>query len=361
MSALSDEEVIGTPLHQGSPDEEAEQDRDDSDIDDLDQDIPAVDSDNGSIETTAAQTRGADRRKRGGRRQTSTRRTDTGSQEARDIGSDAATPRKRGGWRGRGPGTGRWAKHKAGLSHATQVPIDKDGNSVNIVNDEADLPKDSEGEAKVDQDGSLLGGREYRVRTFRIEGKGNRLYMLSTEPARCIGFRDSYLFFQKHKQLHKIIIAEDAKKDLIDRGIIPHSYKGRAIGVVTARSVFREFGARIIVGGRKISDDYLVSEARSRGDVEGDFAVPEDDLPANSEVYDRNRYVAWHGASSVYHTNAPSVPLVNGKPFESKKRKVAVTGANWMYEHALQARWESNYESTNLYILLTSTAGSTLA
>jgi len=32
------------------------------------------------------------------------------------------------------------------------------------------------------------------------------LYMLSTEPARCIGFRDSYLFFQKHKLLYKIII-----------------------------------------------------------------------------------------------------------------------------------------------------------
>ena len=125
---------------------------------------------------------------------------------------------------------------------------------------------------------------------------------------------------------------------MIDRNLIPHSYKGRAIGVVTARSVFREFGAKIIVGGKKVTDDYQVAEARARGDIEGEYAVPEDEIPGGAEHYDRNRYVAWHGASNVYHTGAPSVPLINGKPVESKKRKVLVTGSNWMYEHALQAR-----------------------
>ena len=267
------------------------------------------------------------------------RRREPYGQENRDNASDTATPRKRGGWRGRGFGAGRWAKLKGGPSHVTQVPIDKEGNMANIVDDEVELPLDSDGEQKVNRAGELSGGREYRVRTFKIEGKGDRLYMLSTEPARCIGFRDSYLFFQKHKQLYKIIIAEDAKKDLIDRGIIPHSYKGRAIGVVTARSVFREFGAKIVVGGKKVVDDYQVAEARAKGDVEGEFAVPDDELPGGSESYDRNRYVAWHGASSVYHSGAPSIPILNGKPVESKKRKVIVTGANWMYEHALQARY----------------------
>lgn len=339
MSANSDDEIAGTPLHDDDPDEEAEEGRGELDVDDMDQVTLSLELDTGSAIAVPTHTRGAGRRRRGGRSRNAIRRADTGSQEARDTGSDAATPRKRGGWRGRGPGVGRWAKLKGGSSHVTQVPIDKEGNMVNIVNDEAELPADLEGEEKVDEDGELQGGREYRVRTFRIEGKGKRLYMLSTEPARCIGFRDSYLFFQKHKQLHKIIIAEEAKRDLIDRGVIPHSYKGRAIGVVTARSVFREFGAKIVVGGKKILDDYLVTEARSRGDVEGEFAVPEDDLPGSSEVYDRNRYVAWHGASSVYHTAAPNAPLINGKPIESKKRKVVVTGANWMYEHAIQARY----------------------
>ena len=259
--------------------------------------------------------------------------------ETRDPESDAGTPRKRGGWRGRGFGGGRWGKPRGGPSHASQAPLDKDGNAATVENDEVVLPKDPEGETKVDELGNLLDGREYRVRVFTIAGKGGKLYMLSTEPARCIGFRDSYLFFQKHRQLYKIILSEDAKRDLIERNVIPHSYKGRAIGVVTARSVFREFGAQIVIGGKKIMDDYSVSEARANGDVEGELAVPDDKIPGPGEEYDRNRYVAWHGASSVYHSGAPSIPIPNGKIAEGKKRKVVVTGENWMFEHAREARY----------------------
>lgn len=230
---------------------------------------------------------------------------------------------------------GRWARNR-GPSHMTQVPIDKEGNMMDVIHDEVALPPNEVGDTKVDENGHLQGGREYRVRTFTILNRGDRLYMLSTEPARCIGFRDSYLFFQKHKMLYKIIIDDDAKRDLIERDIIPHSYKGRAIGVVTARSVFREFGAKIVVGGKKIVDDYDEQAARERGDQEGELAVPEDKLPAPGEPYNRNQYVAWHGASSVYHNNAPSVPL-GGKPVDSKRR-VPITDTNWMLEHARAAR-----------------------
>ena len=257
--------------------------------------------------------------------------------DSRDLGSDVGTPRKRGGWRGRGFGTGRWGKPRGGPSHFTQVPLDKEGNMANVKDDEVELPEDPEGETKVDKMGRLQGDREYRVRVFTISGKGERLYMLSTEPARCIGFRDSYLFFQKHRQLYKIILPEDAKRDLIGRNIIPHSYKGRAIGVVTARSVFREFGARIIIGGKKIIDDYQVAAARAQGDLEGEFAVPEDKIPGDGDSYNKNRYVAWHGASSVYHSGNPTIPMPNGKSVDGKKRKVMVTGVNWMFEHARQA------------------------
>lgn len=232
---------------------------------------------------------------------------------------------------------GRWARNR-GPSHITQVPVDKDGNVMQVVGDEVVTPGDPEGDTKVNSDGHLQGDREYRVRTFTLLNRGDRLYMLSTEPARCIGFRDSYLFFQKHKLLYKIIIDDDAKRDLIEREVLPHSYKGRAIGVVTARSVFREFGAKIIVGGRKIIDDYNTKEARERGDVEGEIAVPEDKLPPPGEPYNRNQFVAWHGASSVYHNLAPATPMPTGKAVDSKKRKVTVTGDNWMLEHAREAR-----------------------
>ncbi|KAJ5047240.1 uncharacterized protein L3040_003079 [Drepanopeziza brunnea f. sp. 'multigermtubi'] len=245
------------------------------------------------------------------------------------------TPRRgrgRGGYRG----GGRWAKNRGGPSHVTQQPIDKEGNMMDVVDDEVMLPEDAEGEAKVDKMGNLQGGREYRCRTFTILGRGQRLYMLSTEPARCVGFRDSYLFFTKHKRLYKIIINEDEKRDLIDRELIPHSYKGRAIGIVTARSVFREFGAQIVVGGKRITDDYEVTKRKAEGAIEGELADPTD-LIKTGEEYNKNQYVAWHGASSVYHSGVPTVPQQAGKPPGGVKRKVMINDMNWMLEHALAA------------------------
>jgi chromatin structure-remodeling complex protein RSC7 len=241
--------------------------------------------------------------------------------------------------RGRPPVFGaKNARNRGGPSHLTQVPLDKDGNPQTVVDDEIVLDEDPMGQEKVDHNGYLLGGREYRCRTFTILGRGDRLYMLSTEPARCIGFRDSYLFFQKHKQLCKIITEPEEKYDLIARKIIPHSYKGRAIGVVTARSVFREFGSRIVVGGRRVVDDFWETRAREEGAVEGELADPADKLPGAGEDYNRNQYVAWHGASSVYHTGQPSIPNQQGGAYQQQKRKkVIVTDINWMAEHASAA------------------------
>ncbi|KAF6840398.1 chromatin remodelling complex subunit [Colletotrichum musicola] len=249
--------------------------------------------------------------------------------------SEADTPRRRGrgGWRGRG---GRRPIPGQAPPKLKQV-IDKEGTEVDIVDDECVLPDDPEGETKVDKLGNLQGGRQYRCRTFTVKDRGERQYMLSTEPARCVGFRDSYLFFNKHPKLYKIIVSDDEKMDMIERNIIPHSYKGRAIGIVTARSVFVEFGARIIVGGRLIVDDYRVADQRAAGVVEGGIADPSDVFDP-SQPYNTNQYVAWFGASAVYHTNqtpAASDPLAGLT--EVKKRKVNVNDTNWQLEHARAA------------------------
>jgi chromatin structure-remodeling complex protein RSC7 len=262
--------------------------------------------------------------------------------------SESGTPAKRGRGRGGGGrGSGRW-KNRGGPSHVTQQPVDKEGNMMDVIDDEVELPEDPEGEAKVTKMGHLQDDREYRCRTFTIYGRGERLYMLSTEPARCVGFRDSYLFFTKHKRLYKIIINEDEKRDLIDRELIPHSYKGRAIGIVTARSVFREFGAQIIVGGKRIIDDYEVTRRKAEGVIEGELADP-NDIVKPGEEYNKNQYVAWHGASSVYHSGAPTVPMQNSKAADSKKRRVMVNDVNWMFEHASEARYVASDRSLLMF------------
>lgn len=337
-----DEDMQDAPQDVATPREDSQDIKDEADDDEVDQDnddeegTPARDSISRSG-TPRRSGRGISllpRKRRLGRPPKNKPHSDDEEQKS---GSDVATPVRRGRGGFRGHRGGRWGKPRGGPSHVSQAPKDQEGNELEVLNDEVVLPEDADGERKIDKLGYLQEGREYRVRTFTIFGRGKRLYMLSTEPARCIGFRDSYLFFQKHKLLYKIIIDDDEKRDLIERDLIPHSYKGRAIGVVTARSVFREFGAKIIIGGKKIIDDYQVQKLRAAGEVEGELAAPDDVIPPPGQAYNRNQYVAWHGASSVYHTGNPTVPLPGGKMVDGKKRKIAVTSDNWMLEHAREA------------------------
>ena len=272
-------------------------------------------------------------------------RMEASTPEPGEEGSESGTPfrRKRGRPPGSGVGSARGrggfrGRRKGQQPEAPRV-VDRDGNTLEVVDDEAIVDDDAEGNEKVDGLGNLLGGREYRVRTFTIAGRGERLYMLSTEPARCCGFRDSYLFFTKHPKLYKVLINDHEKMDLIERDVLPNSYKGRNIGVVTARSVFREFGARIIVGGRKVIDDYKTTEARLNGEVEGELADPEDRVPDDKGEYNRNRYVAWFGASEVYRNVGQGSTVPGGKPGAvGSKRRNNITVQNWQYLHAREAR-----------------------
>jgi hypothetical protein len=131
---------------------------------------------------------------------------------------------------------------------------------------------DEAGEKKVTADGQLLDGREYRIRTFFVPNRGAKLFMLASECARVLGYRDSYLLFTKNRSLYKIIATEHEKEDLIYKEIIPFSYKSRQITFVTARSMFRQFGSRVVFSGRRVRDDYWECRARKQGFTEEDLA-----------------------------------------------------------------------------------------
>ncbi|KAH7085737.1 chromatin remodelling complex Rsc7/Swp82 subunit-domain-containing protein [Paraphoma chrysanthemicola] len=131
---------------------------------------------------------------------------------------------------------------------------------------------DEAGERKVTQTGHPLEGREYRCRTFFVPNRGDKLFMLATECARVLGYRDSYLLFNKNRSLFKIIATQAEKDDLIHQEILPYSYRSRQIAIVTARSMFRQFGSRLIVNGRRVRDDYWESKARKQGFTEEDAA-----------------------------------------------------------------------------------------
>ncbi|KAK4128189.1 hypothetical protein N657DRAFT_7177 [Parathielavia appendiculata] len=136
------------------------------------------------------------------------------------------------------------------------------------------LPReiDEAGEKKVLPNGQLTGNREYRCRTFLVPNRGDKLFMLATECARVLGYRDSYLLFNKNRSLYKIIASQVEKDDLVAQEILPFSYRSRQIAIVTARSMFRQFGSRVIVNGRRVRDDYWETKARKQGFTEADPA-----------------------------------------------------------------------------------------
>jgi hypothetical protein len=131
---------------------------------------------------------------------------------------------------------------------------------------------DESGEKKVALNGLPLEGRDYKCRTFYVPNRGDKLFMLATECARVLGYRDSYLLFNKNRSLHKIIANQAEKDDLIAQEILPYSYRSRQIAIVTARSMFRQFGSRLIVNGRRVRDDYWEAKARKQGFTEEDAA-----------------------------------------------------------------------------------------
>lgn len=131
---------------------------------------------------------------------------------------------------------------------------------------------DPDGETKVTQDGYLLDGREYRCRTFQVPNRGKKLFMLATECARVLNYRDSYLLFNKNRSLYKIIANQAEKEALINVDVLPYSYRSRQIAIVTARSMFRQFGSRLIDHGRRVRDDYWEAKAKKQGFTEEDAA-----------------------------------------------------------------------------------------
>lgn len=180
--------------------------------------------------------------------------------------------------------------------------LDENGNPLLVERDEIIIPdEDPKAKEKVDENGHLLGGREYRNRVFTVMNLGDQLFMLLTEPARLVGFRDSYLLFKTHPHtLYKKICTNEEKQDLIERGLLPNSYKGRAVNLVTARSIYREFGARMIKDGKKVIDDFWEQRAIDNGDVSGEPADPQ-------ELYRKNQYIGG-GSFDLPSADVPDLP-----------------------------------------------------
>ncbi|KAI8621788.1 chromatin remodelling complex Rsc7/Swp82 subunit-domain-containing protein [Chytriomyces sp. MP71] len=176
-----------------------------------------------------------------------------------EADADADKP-KRGRKPGKGTGKPRGRPPKA-KKNILDIDIEgADGATEDMGGDSDDdhtVKLDAEGEKKINADGELLGGRQFKARAFRLARHPTRLYMLTLDVARALGFRDSYLLHLKNPQLRRLYATDDDKNKLESMELLASNFRSRPLGIMSARTVFKQFGYLIVVRGKPVRDDYV--------------------------------------------------------------------------------------------------------
>ncbi|KAG0305398.1 hypothetical protein BGZ98_004200 [Dissophora globulifera] len=207
---------------------------------------------------------------------------------------------------------------KADTDMAEESAVEEDAEEIEGEVEEA-------GEAKITKNGELLGGREYRCRSFKMPIRGDRIYIMSMDAARVLGFRDSYLFFLRNPHLIRVNTTVEERTWMIENGMLMANFKSKLIAVVTARSLFKMFGHRIIKRGRSKVDDYYESRA-----VEED---PIDDTDEDGTL----RAGDADGSQAGAHDDGGSGRRKHMLAHPEEPARL-VTDLNWLYESALAVR-----------------------
>ncbi|KAI9010124.1 chromatin remodelling complex Rsc7/Swp82 subunit-domain-containing protein [Hyaloraphidium curvatum] len=84
--------------------------------------------------------------------------------------------------------------------------------------------------------------------------------MFTIDAARSLGYRDSFLFYAKNKELPKLLAREEDKDHLVELGFLIPQLKTRNINLIPARQLFKKFGHRCIKRGIPVRDDYFVGD-----------------------------------------------------------------------------------------------------
>ncbi|KAF1797452.1 chromatin remodelling complex Rsc7/Swp82 subunit-domain-containing protein [Mucor lusitanicus] len=181
---------------------------------------------------------------------------------------------------------------------------------------------DPSGELKVDKYGRLLGGREYRVPTFTLPTRDDTLFMFSKDPAALLGFRDSFVFLKKNVKLIKVHIDNTEKGYLVDSNMLRSTFRTREISVVTARSVYKQFGHRIVRKGRKGRDDYYYT----------------DEVDEEEDMHSEEEQIAKDAADKP----TPLLPLIeigrNNLAHKPTPQDAHITDLNYLHNAAVSAR-----------------------
>lgn len=106
------------------------------------------------------------------------------------------------------------------------------------------------------------------------------MFMLAIDAARTSGYRDSLYYFRRNPKAFKLNATQTEKDYLIAEGKLGSHLKTRSVTLITARSAYKLHGAKMVLNGRWVVDDYyedaVAAEIAERGLRPGD---PVGELP----------------------------------------------------------------------------------
>ncbi|KAI8894495.1 chromatin remodelling complex Rsc7/Swp82 subunit-domain-containing protein [Globomyces pollinis-pini] len=198
---------------------------------------------------------------------------------------------------------------------------------------------DEKGETKVNKDGYLLGGREYRFQTFTLPRHPTRLYLFSLDASKLLGFRDTYIFFLRNSNIKRINGTEEDRERLKELNILPSSLRNRPVTLVRARNLFKIFGHKVVRRGRPVRDDYFVGDL-DESTYNEETKVDEDEQTFG--IYDYTKSISGvddgpfrRHATSVVGFNKPK--RFEYEPLEPLHVPKALENDSWMLKCALSA------------------------
>ncbi|KAI0267479.1 chromatin remodelling complex Rsc7/Swp82 subunit-domain-containing protein [Gloeopeniophorella convolvens] len=187
-----------------------------------------------------------------------------------------------------------------------------------IDGDELVTDDDPKGDTKIDRNGNLLGGRRFKAQTFNLPGRHpERMYMLAIDAARTSGFRDSLYYFRRNPLAHKLNATQPEKEYLIEIGKLGSHLRTRSVTLITARSAFKLHGAKTLIDGRWVVDDYyeakvladITEKGLKPGDPVGELAdpnAPSAAALAAAEAASAQKADRGGGAQGIYRAGGPT-------------------------------------------------------
>ncbi|SCU77233.1 LAFA_0A00364g1_1 [Lachancea sp. 'fantastica'] len=128
------------------------------------------------------------------------------------------------------------------------------------------LQGDQQGESKIDRFGKLLGNRHFLFSSFCLSSRPRQVYVLLGDLLKCLGVSLSCeQFLQQHQQLLGVPASPEEVVALKQANLISGIESDQPSLFVTAKSVFMLFGARVILGGARLVDDYWEELAKEQG------------------------------------------------------------------------------------------------